>query len=109
MPLDQAMIALIPATGLAIVALINLRPKKVSPEQFMSEELKRMSDRIGDLEESNRMLRDEMQKLQSRVDASYYKLHRVKGYAFTLEDHIYQATGAQYERPDDVDAIFKDH
>ena len=48
MTLAQAMIALIPATGLIIVALINLRPKKASPEQFMSEELKRMSDRIGD-------------------------------------------------------------
>lgn len=109
MPLDQAMIALIPATGLAIVALINLRPKKVSPEQFMSEELKRMSERIGELEESNRTMRAEMQELQSKVSASYYNLHRVKGYAFTLEDYIYQATGALYERPDDVDAIFKDH
>lgn len=109
MTLDQAMIALIPATGLAIVALINLRPKKVSPEQFMSEELKRMSDRIGDLEESSRKMRAEMKELQSQVDASYYKLHRVKGYAFTLEDHIYQATGAQYERPEDIDSIFKDH
>ena len=109
MTLVEALPFLIPATGLIIVALINLRPKKASPEQFMSEELKRMSDRIGELEESSRKMRAEMKELQSQVDASYYKLHRVKGYAFTLEDHIYQATGVLYDRPEDVDSIFKNH
>lgn len=109
MSLDEYLPLLIPATGLIIVALINLRPKKTSPEQFMSEELKRMSDRIGELEESSRKMRAEMKELQSQVDASYYKLHRVKGYAFTLEDHIYQATGVLYDRPEDVDSIFKNH
>lgn len=109
MSLAEALPILIPAVGLIIVALINLRPKKVSPEQFMSEELKRMSDRIGELEESSRKMRAEMKELQSQVDASYYKLHRVKGYAFTLEDHIYQATGVLYDRPEDVDSIFKNH
>lgn len=109
MSIAEALPYVIPAAGLIIVAFINLRPKKVSPEQFMSEELKRMSDRIGELEESSRKMRAEMKELQSQVDASYYKLHRVKGYAFTLEDHIYQATGVLYDRPEDVDSIFKNH
>lgn len=109
MSLAEYLPLLIPAAATVLVAWLGLRPKKVSPEQFMSEELKRMSDRIGELEESSRKMRAEMKELQSQVDASYYKLHRVKGYAFTLEDHIYQATGALYERPDDVDSIFKDH
>lgn len=108
MSLAEALPILIPAVGLIIVALINLRPKKVSPEQFMSEELKRMSERIGELEESNRKMWAEMQELQSKVDASYYKLHRVKSYAFTLENHIHHTTGTPYERPEDVDSIFKD-
>lgn len=109
MTLAQAITIIIPLAGGIIIAIIQLRPKKVSPEQFMSEELKRMSDRIGELEESSRKMRAEMKELQSQVDASYYKLHRVKGYAFTLEDHIYQATGVLYDRPEDVDSIFKNH
>lgn len=109
MTLTQLIPYIVPAAATVFVAWLGLRPKKASPEQFMSEELKRMSERIGELEESNRTMRAEMQELQSKVSASYYNLHRVKGYAFTLEDYIYQATGALYERPDDVDAIFKDH
>lgn len=98
----------IPALGFVVVALIGLRPKKISPEQLMSDELKRMFERIGGLEESNRELREELRELQRRVDVSYYKLHRVKGYAYTLESHIQHTTGVPYERPEDVDAIFKD-
>lgn len=98
----------IPALGLVAVAFIGLRPKKVSPEQLMSDELKRMFERIGGLEESNRELRKELRELQRRVDVSYYKLHRVKGYAYTLETHIHHTTGTPYERPEDVDAIFKE-
>lgn len=109
MTLTQLIPYIVPAAATVFVAWLGLRPKKASPEQFMSEELKRMSERIGELEESNRTMRAEMQELQSKVSASYYNLHRVKGYAFTLEDYIYQATGSLYERPDDVDAIFKDH
>lgn len=109
MTLTQLIPYIVPAAATVFVAWLSLRPKKASPEQFMSEELKRMSERIGDLEESNRTMREEMQKLQSRVDASYYKLHRVKGYAFTLENHIHHTTGSPYERPEDVDAIFKDN
>ena len=109
MTLTQLIPYLVPAAATIFVAWLGLRPKKASPEQFMSEELKRMSDRIGELEESSRKMRAEMKELQSQVDASYYKLHRVKGYAFTLEDHIYQATGVLYDRPEDVDSIFKNH
>jgi len=109
MTLDQAMIALIPATGLIVVALINLRPKKASPEQFMSEELKRMSDRIGGLEESNRKMWAEVLDLRGKVDTLYSKLHRIKGYALDLESHIHRHTGEPYTRPEDVDSIFKDH
>lgn len=109
MTLTQLIPYIVPAAATVFVAWLGLRPKKASPEQFMSEELKRMSERIGELEESNRTMRAEMQELQSKVSASYYNLHRVKGYAFTLEDYIYQATGSLYERPEDVDSIFKDH
>lgn len=109
MSLDEYLPLLIPATGLIIVALINLRPKKASPEQFMSEELKRMSDRIGGLEESNRKMWAEVLDLRGKVDTLYSKLHRIKGYALDLESHIHRHTGEPYARPDDVDSIFKDH
>lgn len=109
MNLDEYLPLLIPATGLIIVALINLRPKKASPEQFMSEELKRMSDRIGGLEESNRKMWAEVLDLRGKVDTLYSKLHRIKGYALDLESHINRHMGEPYERPDDVDSIFKDH
>ena len=109
MSLDEYLPLLIPATGLIIVALINLRPKKASPEQFMSDELKRMSDRIGGLEESNRKMWAEVLDLRGKVDTLYSKLHRLKGYALDLEAHISRHTGSPYERPEDVDSIFKDH
>lgn len=106
---DEITRALIPILGAVAVAVITLRPKKISPEQFMSQEISRLYTRMGELEESNRLLREEMQKLQSRMDASHYNLHLIKGYAFDLENHIHRTTGSRYERPDDVDAIFKDN
>ena len=109
MSLAEALPYLIPAAGIIIVALINLRPKKTSPEQFMSDELKRMSDRIGGLEESNRKMWAEVLDLRGKVDTLYSKLHRIKGYALDLEAHIHRHTGEPYARPEDVDSIFKDH
>lgn len=108
MNLDELFKLLVPVLGIIAVALIRLRPQKISLEQMMSDELKRTSERMGQIEASNRELREELQDLQRKVNASYYKLHRVKRYAFDLEDHIHTTTGNSYVRPEDVDSIFKD-
>lgn len=109
MTLTQLIPYIVPAAATVFVAWLGLRPKKASPEQFMSEELKRMSDRIGGLEESNRKMWGEVIDLRGKVDTLYSKLHRIKGYALDLESHINRHMDAPYERPEDVDSIFKDH
>lgn len=109
MTLTQLIPYIVPAAATVFVAWLSLRPKKASPEQFMSEELKRMSDRIGGLEESNRKMWAEVLDLRGKVDTLYSKLHRIKGYALDLESHIHRHTGEPYTRPEDVDSIFKDH
>ena len=108
MTLDSLAPYLIPALATIAVAVIGLRPKRSSPEQIMSDELKRMSERISNLEGSNASLWSTVQELRGKVDSLYARLQRLKGYVRELESHILCKTGEPYQRPEEIEELFED-
>lgn len=94
---------------IAIISVIAKRtPERKDPTEVMQSNINLLSSRVDALEESNKTLWDDVEKLRERVSKLWRALETAKSYIRYLESHVFQLSNEHPERPEEVETLMRE-